>query len=131
MAKSVLDASWSMLRTQLQYKGDSVGSWVRQVNEAYSTQECSCCHARTGPKGLEGLAVRQWACTVCQSEHDRDCQCSQEYLGPWPCVVGGGVHRWGEAKASEAAVNKGVGAGATTGAGHGPLVAGIIAPSGR
>jgi transposase len=55
MAKSVLDAGWSMFRTQLQYKGDSVGSWVIEVNEAYSTQECSSCHARTGPKGQAGL----------------------------------------------------------------------------
>jgi putative transposase len=39
LSKSVLDAGWSMFRTQLQYKGDSAGSWVREVNEAYSTQE--------------------------------------------------------------------------------------------
>ncbi len=57
MAKSVLDAGWSMFRTQLQYKGDSAGRWVRQVNEAFSTQECSCSHARSGPKGLAG-----WVC---------------------------------------------------------------------
>lgn len=71
MAKSVLDAGWSTFRTQLQYKGDDAGCWVRVVNEAYSTQECSGCHAITGPKGLQGLAVRRWTC-VCGAEHDRD-----------------------------------------------------------
>jgi putative transposase len=46
MAKSMLDAGWSMFRTQLQYKGDNAGVWVKEVNEGYSTQECSCCHER-------------------------------------------------------------------------------------
>ena len=125
MAKSVLDAGWTMFRTQLQYKGDSAGSWVREVNEAYSTQECSGCHARTGPKGQEGLAVRQWTCSVCQAVHDRDTNAAKNILAR-------GLVEWerdfstaGEAKAVEAAVNEVVGASAITGAGHGPLDAGI------
>jgi IS605 OrfB family transposase len=71
MAKSVLDAGWSTYRTLLQYKGDDAGTWVEEVNERYSTQECSACRARTGPKGQAGLAVRNWAC-VCGAVHDRD-----------------------------------------------------------
>ena len=109
----------------LQYKGDSAGSWVREVNEAYSTQECSCCHARTGPKGLAGLGVRQWTCSVCQAVHDRDTNAAKNILAR-------GLVEWerdfstaGEAKAVEAAVNEVVGASAITGAGHGPLDAGI------
>lgn len=71
MAKSVLDAGWSTYRDMLQYKGDDAGSWVEEIDEYDSTQECSACHARTGPKGLAGLSVRNWTC-VCGAVHDRD-----------------------------------------------------------
>ena len=125
MAKSVLDAGWSTFRTQLQYKGDSAGSWVREVNEAYSTQECSCCHARTGPKGLEGLAVRQWACSGCGALHDRDTNAAQNIRARGLLALEKEFSTAGEARAVEAAVNEVAGASAATGAGHGPLVAGI------
>jgi IS605 OrfB family transposase len=72
MAKSVLDAGWSQIRTMLKYKCDNAGVWFSEVNESYSTQECSCCGNRTGPKGLEGLAIRTWECSVCKTLHDRD-----------------------------------------------------------
>jgi len=71
-AKSVLDASWSTFRTMLQYKCDGAGIWFKEVNEAYSTQDCHACGSRSGPKGLSGLAVRRWHCTGCGTEHDRD-----------------------------------------------------------
>ena len=125
MAKSVLDAGWSTFRTQLQYKGDSAGSWVREVNEAYSTQECSCCHARTGPKGLEGLGVRQWACSGCGALHDRDTNAAQNIRARGLLALEKEFSTAGEARAVEAAVNEVAGASAATGAGHGPLVAGI------
>ena len=128
MAKSVLDAGWSMLRTQLQYKGDSAGVWVTEVNEAYSTQECSICHARTGPKGLAGLGVRQWTCRVCQSEHDRDTNAAKNILARGLVALEREFSTAGEARADEAAMNK---VAQAAGVGLGPLVAGIIAPSGR
>jgi hypothetical protein len=44
----------------LQYKCDVAGVWFEEVNEAYSTQTCSGCNRRTGPKGLEvGSLIRQ------------------------------------------------------------------------
>ena len=69
--KSVLDAGWGELKTQLQYKGERAGRWVEVVNEAYTTQTCSACGARTGPKGREGLGTRLWECP-CGASHDRD-----------------------------------------------------------
>jgi putative transposase len=72
MAKSVLDAGWGMLKTQLQYKGEDAGRCVRIVNERYTTQECSSCKARTGPAGLDSLVVRSWTCSGCGITHDRD-----------------------------------------------------------
>ncbi len=69
--KSVLDAGWGQLKSQLQYKGERAGRWVEVVNEAYTTQTCSACGARTGPKGQDGLAIRAWECP-CGAAHDRD-----------------------------------------------------------
>lgn len=134
LAKSVLDAGWSMFRTQLQYKGDDAGSWVRVVNEAHSTQECCVCHARTGPKGLQGLGVRRWTCINCQTEHDRDTNSGKniEYRGlrllELEFSTAGEAQTLGFAKADEAAVNKD---GQPSQVGHDLPVAGIIAPSGR
>ncbi len=128
MAKSVLDAGWTMFRTQLQYKGDSAGVWVREVNEAYSTQQCSSCHARTGPKGLEGLGVRLWTCSVCQSEHDRDTNAARNILTRGLVAFELEFAAAVEARACEAAVNKD---GQPSQVGHDLPVVGIIAPLGR
>jgi IS605 OrfB family transposase len=80
MAKSVLDAGWSMFRTMVQYKCDDAGVWFDEVNEAFSTQTCSCCKRRTGPKGLEGLGIREWACSECGAYHHRDINSSENIL---------------------------------------------------
>jgi len=72
MAKSVLDSGWSTFRAMLRYKCDDAGVWFKEVKESYSTQECSTCGERSGPKGLEGLGVRQWTCVHCLTSHDRD-----------------------------------------------------------
>ena len=77
MAKSVLDAGWSTFRTMLKYKCDDAGAWFKDINEAYSTQDCHVCGTRCGPSGLEGLAVRRWTCAGCGTEHDRDVNAAQ------------------------------------------------------
>jgi IS605 OrfB family transposase len=91
MAKSVLDAGWSAFRTMLLYKGDCAGTWVEEVNEAYSTQTCSVCNSRTGPKGLEGLGIREWACAACGAEHDRDINAAQNILAVGRGRLAGGI----------------------------------------
>jgi hypothetical protein len=70
--KSVLDAGWGLLRTQLRYKCHWAGVRFEEVEEAYSTQTCSVCKSRTGPQGREGLGIREWTCRVCGSHHHRD-----------------------------------------------------------
>jgi IS605 OrfB family transposase len=74
MAKSVLDAAWTTFRTQLQYKALRHGVVFAEVNEAFSTQTCSCCgiNPPSSPKGRAGLGIRQWTCSDCGSVHDRD-----------------------------------------------------------
>lgn len=72
MAKSVLDASWGKLKTQLQYKGQWAGRNVKVVDEAYTSRTCSACGCLSGPKGVNGLRVRAWTCQDCGAVHDRD-----------------------------------------------------------
>jgi putative transposase len=72
MAKSVLDAGWSTLRSCLRYKCDHAGVAYTEVDEAYTTQSCSECGSIGGPKGREGLAVRRRVCGECGADHDRD-----------------------------------------------------------
>jgi transposase len=69
---SVLDAGWSAFRTMLRYKCADAGVWFDEVDEAFSTQTCNVCDSRTGPKGLEGLGIRGWQCSVCGAIHDRN-----------------------------------------------------------
>ena len=72
LAKSVLDAGWSQLRSQLRYKAARHGAEYIEVDERFSTQVCSACGARGGPQGREGLVVRDWSCSGCGARHDRD-----------------------------------------------------------
>jgi IS605 OrfB family transposase len=80
MAKSTLDAGWSSLKTMLEYKSHQAGIVFEVVSESYTTQECSACQARTGPKGLLGLVARQWVCGVCGSSLDRDVNAAKNIL---------------------------------------------------
>ncbi len=74
MAKSTLDAGWSMLKTMLEYKSREAGVVFDEVNEAYTTQTCSCCGSipASSPKGRAGLGIRRWTCSNCGAEHHRD-----------------------------------------------------------
>ena len=80
MAKSVLDAGWGMLKTQLQYKGQQGGRSVIIVSERDSTRTCSDCRALTGPAGLDMLVVRTWVCSACGVSHDRDVHAARNHL---------------------------------------------------
>jgi putative transposase len=91
MAKSVLDAGWGRLKTQLQYKGQQAGRCVDIVSERNTTRTCSNCKALTGPSGLDMLAVRTWVCRECGVTHDRDVNAARNILsaGRLPPSVGG------------------------------------------
>ena len=82
MAKSTLDAGWSSLKTMLEYKSHQAGIVFMEVNEAYSTQTCSCCGAipASSPKGRAGLRIREWTCSDCGAEHDRDINAARNIL---------------------------------------------------
>jgi IS605 OrfB family transposase len=72
MAKSVLDSGWGMLRRFLEYKAHEAARSFEVVDERYTTVTCSNCGALSGPRGVNGLAVRFWVCSKCGALHDRD-----------------------------------------------------------
>lgn len=80
MAKSVLDASWSMFKTMLEYKAIRQQVKFLVVNEAYTSVTCSGCNSHTGPSGLVGLQIREWKCSNCNALHDRDINAAKNIL---------------------------------------------------
>jgi IS605 OrfB family transposase len=82
MAKSVLDAGWAMLKIQLDYKSKGMQGVFIEVNESYSTQTCSCCGCigPNSPKGRADLNKRNWVCSHCGAELDRDINASLNIL---------------------------------------------------
>ena len=127
MAKSVLDAGWSAYRTMLQYKSDDAGVWFKVVDEKFSTQDCSACGARTGPKGREGLSVRRWVCSCCATAHDRDTNAARNIRRKGLAWLESEFAKAAsEAPAPSASLNKDSGAsGARAAPGHGRPAVGI------
>ena len=93
MAKSVLDAGWGTLKTLLEYKCDHAGVVFQEINEAYSTQRCSCCQviADSSPKGRTALGIREWTCSECGAEHDRDINAAKNILALGHERLAGGI----------------------------------------
>lgn len=93
MAKSVLDAGWFMLKTQLDAKSKAMQGVFLEVNEAYSTQACSCCGSISinSPKGRAGLGIREWTCPDCGALHDRDVNAARNILAAGHCRLAGGI----------------------------------------
>lgn len=69
--KSVSGAGLGQLIGHLTYKCRTGGRTLIPVNSQFTTMTCSACGARSGPTGLDGLAVRNWEC-ACGAQHDRD-----------------------------------------------------------
>lgn len=82
MAKSVLDAGWGQLKAMLAYKCEHAGVVFEVINEAYSTQTCSCCGIipDSSPKGRADLGIREWVCSECGAEHQRDINSARNIL---------------------------------------------------
>jgi putative transposase len=82
MAKSVLDAGWSMFKNQLAYKARRHQAVFMVVSERMTSQTCSCCGSvpASSPKGMGALGVRHWVCSDCGSSHDRDVNAARNIL---------------------------------------------------
>jgi IS605 OrfB family transposase len=93
MAKSVLDAGWSQLKSMLEYKSRWAGVIYEVVDERYSTQTCSECGSisDSSPKGIAGLRIRAWTCSDCGTIHARDVNAARNILAAGHCRLAGGI----------------------------------------
>jgi putative transposase len=100
MAKSVLDAGWHILKTLLEYKSANAGIVFKEINEAYTTQACSCCGSipSSSPKGRAGLRMRVWTCSDCDTTHDRDINAAINIKNRGLNILAVGLHRLVEEK---------------------------------
>jgi putative transposase len=78
LAKSVHDAGWAQL---LRLIGEKAGQYGREFHRigrfVPTSQLCSVCGARDGPKPL---SVRIWTCAACRTVHDRDVNAARNIL---------------------------------------------------
>lgn len=126
LAKSVLDAGWSTFKAQLFYKSRWAATLFKEVNESFSTQDCSACGARAGPNGIKALGVTHWTCNSCGIVHDRNRNAAVNILLKGLLEIDKEQPATVEMRVFEAVVNKDSGAcGSMAGPGLRPLVAGI------
>lgn len=69
LAKSIANASWSMLRQMLEYKCQWYGKKLVAVDPKNTSRICSKCGYNSGEKPLN---IREWTCPKCHTKHDRD-----------------------------------------------------------
>lgn len=78
LAKSISDVSWSKFVTKLQYKADWYGREIIKIDKWFpSSQICSECGHTDGKKSLD---IREWTCSICHTQHDRDINASINIL---------------------------------------------------
>lgn len=78
LAKNISDVSWSSFINKLRYKADWYGREIIQVDPWFpSSQICSECGHKDGKKSLE---IRDWTCSICHTQHDRDLNASINIL---------------------------------------------------
>ncbi|WP_344690038.1 RNA-guided endonuclease TnpB family protein, partial [Lactobacillus kefiranofaciens] len=76
LAHNIANASWATFRRLLAYKCEWYGKKLIVVAPQYTSRICSAC-GRKNPqfahmKTRDWLAVRNWTCPYCQTDHDRD-----------------------------------------------------------
>lgn len=73
LAKSIANASWGTFVQLLEQKCQIYGKVLVKIDRFFaSTQLCSHCKLKSGPKGYKGLKVREWTCSNCDTCHNRD-----------------------------------------------------------
>ncbi len=96
LAKAIGDCSWSMFTTMLAYKAERAGKAFVKCHRFFpSSKACNGCGhiAKSMP-----LNIRNWTCSACGSEHDRDINAARNIRDEglrilaegYPATAGGG-----------------------------------------
>lgn len=95
LAFAIQDVSWDKFTTFLEYKMIDKNGFIVYIDRFYpSTQLCSSCGEKDGPRGLSNLNVRSWVCSSCGSEHDRDINAAKNILDEGLRVLADYFDRW-------------------------------------
>lgn len=88
LAQAIGDVSWSELVRQLEYKADWYGRELVKIDQWYpSSKRCNDCgHVAASLP----LSVREWICSECGVEHDRDVNASRNILAAGLAVLASG-----------------------------------------
>lgn len=90
--RAIGQASWVEFVSMLEYKSQWYGRTLIKLDQWFpSTQICSKCGARNGPKG--DLSVRSWQCQDCSAQHDRDINAAINILAAGHAVLACGDGR--------------------------------------
>jgi putative transposase len=70
LAKSISDCGWSEFTRQLKYKAEKAGKIYLEIGRFFPSSKT--CHVCLNQVGSLPLDIRSWACTNCNTKHDRD-----------------------------------------------------------
>ena len=81
LAFALGDVSWHGFLVKLKYKAERNGKTIQVIDRFFaSTQLCSECNEKSGPRGFPQLNVREWTCSNCGATHDRDVNAAKNIL---------------------------------------------------
>jgi putative transposase len=108
LAKSVHDAAWSRLLRLVEEKAEYHGRTFHRIGRFEpTTQACSACRVKDGPKPP---SVRTWTCAACGTVHDRDVNAAINILAAGRAdrlnACGGNVRQGSLAVAGEAGTHR-------------------------
>lgn len=106
LARAISDASWSQLRSMLEYKAAWYGRELIAVDRWFpSSKTCSVCGSVHDGMALH---VREWVCRCCSVTHDRDINAARNILAAGLAVAacGGGVRPTRQSSARQSPVKQ-------------------------